>query len=204
MSRLTYSCIRCGSCCSNVNNGEYSKRIPLYPNEVDLLIDFIEKEKSTELANKFKVIEDLVFPDFKNKKILVVTYKFLLSNLKTCPFYSNQFGCKVQEFKPLACLAFPLAIKNIDAFNIQISIDPECLFVKNNYDVLANSDVSRLKSIFGKQYLYAEEFLDKNKRIILYLKKLEQEQAISIPKKITHEQLDLALKNWERMEIRIE
>ncbi len=62
-----YKCRKCGTCCHEVP-GEFVKRIPIYPDEADILIE-IAKERGID----FKIIEDLVFPDVKNHKILVIT-----------------------------------------------------------------------------------------------------------------------------------
>ena len=69
MTELNYACLKCGACCHEI---EYKKRIPLYPEEANFLIE-IAKKRGIAL----KIIEDLVFLDMLNKKILVVTYKIL-------------------------------------------------------------------------------------------------------------------------------
>ena len=109
MSELKYTCMKCGTCCHEVP-GDYVKRIPLYPDEADILIE-VAKERSVP----FLIIEDLVFPDIKNQKILVVTYRIRLDNeTQGCPFYDKNKGCTVHDVKPLACQAYPLALKQID------------------------------------------------------------------------------------------
>jgi Fe-S-cluster containining protein len=110
-----------------------------------------------EIAKKkgiaFKIIEDLVFPDILNKKILVVTYKIRLDNeTQGCPFYDKKNGCSVQEIKPLACKAYPLALKQVDAFNFEISIDPLCNYVIRYYNFLKNTDFDNIKEIFRDEY----------------------------------------------------
>ena len=115
---LKYTCWKCGLCCHEivVNNEGYKKRIPLFPEEADRLIKLAK-----ERAISFKIIEDLVFPDILNKKIIVITWKILLDNPeKSCPFYIPKEGCSIHEIKPLACKAFPLALERIDSFNIEI------------------------------------------------------------------------------------
>ena len=90
MYDLKYKCLRCGQCCFEIKDSPEIKRIPLYPEEVDKLIKIAEKK----LIQEFKVIEDLVFPDSKNKKILVITYRIFLDNTKShCPFYLQEKGC---------------------------------------------------------------------------------------------------------------
>ncbi|GAH49798.1 unnamed protein product, partial [marine sediment metagenome] len=86
----------------------------MYPEEANILIE-IAKKRGIAL----KIIEDLVFPDILNKKILIVTYKILFDKkINGCPFYDNNYGCTVHDTKPLACKAYPLALKGqLDAKN---------------------------------------------------------------------------------------
>ncbi len=191
-----YKCRLCGTCCHEVP-GDYVKRIPIYPDEADKLIN-IAKERNVE----FKIIEDLVFPDIKNEKILILTYRIRLDNEnKGCPFYNNQKGCTVHASKPLACQSYPLALKRVDAFNFEISIDPLCNFVIENYSGLRNLDLQKLKEIFKEEYPKAENFYRKNKKLMLKIRKLETLKKIVIPRKISLEEFNSCLKHWKRQEI---
>ncbi|MFX1389683.1 MAG: YkgJ family cysteine cluster protein [Promethearchaeota archaeon] len=195
---LRYNCRKCGTCCHEVP-GEFVKRIPLYPNEVDKLVE-IAKERNVA----FKVIEDLVFPDIKNEKILILTYRIRLDNEKQgCPFYNDAEGCTVHENKPLACQAYPLALKREDAFNFKISIDPLCNFVIDNYNELEKLDLIQLKEVFKEEYPKAERFYRKNKKLILKIRKLETTGKIEIPQKITLDDFNKYLQNWERKHISV-
>ena len=75
MKNLKYKCMKCGTCCFEVHGSSGKKRIPLYPEEVSKLIKLAKKYDV-----QFNVIEDLVFPDILNQKILVLTYRFILDN----------------------------------------------------------------------------------------------------------------------------
>ncbi|MFX1501720.1 MAG: YkgJ family cysteine cluster protein [Promethearchaeota archaeon] len=195
---IKYKCRKCGTCCHEIP-GDYVKRIPIYPDEADNLIE-IAKERDI----KFKIIEDLVFPDTKNQKILILTYRIRLDNENQgCPFYSAQYGCTVHHTKPLACQAYPLALKRIDAFNFEISIDPLCNFVIKNYNKLENLNLQTLKEIFKEEYPKAEKFYQKNKKLIFKIRKLEAAKEISIPRQITLEEFNLYLQNWERKDISV-
>jgi len=186
----------CGTCCHEVP-GDYVKRIPIYPDEADILIE-IAKERYIE----FKVIEDLVFPDIKNEKILILTYRIRLDNeYQGCPFYNDKNGCTVHDSKPLACQAYPLALKRVDAFNFEISIDPLCNFVIENYNELENLELLKLKEIFKDEYPKAEKFYRKNKKLMFKIRKLEAIKKIVIPSKISLEEFNTYLRNWEREEI---
>lgn len=187
-----------GICCHEIP-GDYVKRIPIYPEEADKLIE-IAKEREIE----FKIIEDLIFPDTKNNKILVLTYRIRLDNeSQGCPFYDKNNGCTVHNIKPLACQAYPLALKQIDAFNFEISIDPLCNFVVNNYEELETVDLENLKKIFQEEYPKAEIFYRKNKRIMFKIRELEVTNQISIPREISLENFNEYLKVWDRKEIRV-
>lgn len=190
--------MKCGICCFEIP-GAYQKRIPLYPEEVEKLIE-VSKQRNI----KFNVIEDLVFPDILNEKILVITYKIKLDNKdECCPFYNKDAGCTIQEIKPIACKAYPLSLKQEDAFHFQISIDPLCSFVVKNYDNLTNIDWNQIKEIFQEEYRNAELHLRKNKKLILKIKQLEHLKKIKISREITIEDFNYYLKNWERVEITI-
>ena len=191
-----YTCKKCGICCHEIP-GDYIKRIPIYPDEADNLIE-IAKKRNVE----FKIIEDLVFPDIKNNKILILTYRIRLDNINQgCPFYSEQIGCTVHDSKPLACQAYPLALKRIDAFNFEISIDPLCNFIIENYNELLNLDLPKLKDIFKEEYPKAERFYRKNKKLMLKIRKLETTKKILIPREISLDEFNTYLQKWEREEI---
>ncbi|MFW9989547.1 MAG: YkgJ family cysteine cluster protein [Candidatus Odinarchaeota archaeon] len=198
---LKYKCWKCGICCHQVKNHEfgYSKRIPIYSDEADKLIE-IAKKRGIE----FKIIEDLVFPDIKNEKILVVTYRIRLDNENQgCPFYNSSSGCTIHDNKPLACQAYPLALKRIDAFNFEISIDPLCNFVIQYYHKLEKVELDDLKEIFENEYPKAEKFYRKNKKLIFKIRKLEALKKIIIPRKINLEEFNKYLKDWDRNHISV-
>ncbi|MFX1280337.1 MAG: YkgJ family cysteine cluster protein [Promethearchaeota archaeon] len=198
MIKLEYKCQLCGTCCHEVP-GDYVKRIPIYPDEADRLIE-IAKERDVD----FKIIEDLVFPDIINEKILVLTYRIRLDNeSKGCPFYNKSKGCTIQDVKPMACQAYPLALKREDAFNFAISIDPLCNFVIKNYDLLKIADLEGLKTIFKEEYPKAETFYRKNKKLMFKIRELEVTNQIKIPQEISIEEFSTYLKQWERKEITV-
>jgi hypothetical protein len=103
----------------------------------------------------------------------------------------------------LACQAYPLALKQIDAFNFEISIDLFCNFVINNNDELETTDLTKLKTIFREEYPKAEIFYRKNKRIMFKIRELEVTNKITIPREISLNHFNEYLKKWDREEIRV-
>jgi len=201
VTELKYICLKCGTCCFinlSFPNADYVKRIPLYPEEVDRLIE-IAKKRQINLMVK----EDLVFPDILNKKILVLTYRFILNENGYCVFYDPKLGCTIHEIKPFACQAYPLALKRIDAFNLEITIDSTCNWVEKHHNKLKNIDYNKIKMIFSEGFKNAEAFLAKNKKLQLHIRRLEAENKIKIARQISIEDFNIALKNWKREEVRI-
>jgi Fe-S-cluster containining protein len=197
MSEFKYKCEQCGLCCYDVE-GSYNKRIPLYIEEVDRLVEIAKKCNIS-----FQVIEDLVFPDIKNKKILVLTYRILLNNSKKrCPFYEEDIGCSIHDSKPISCQAYPLSIKQEDAFHFNISIDPSCTFINKHYDSIKNRNKQEIENIFKQEYQNAEKHLRKNKSLILKIKDLEYGGKIKIARKISINEFEHYLKKWDREEIK--
>lgn len=197
MVNIKYNCLKCGICCYEIMESPGLKRIPLYPEEVNNLIEVAKARKID-----FKVLEDLVFPDILNEKILVLTYRILLNNQDSrCPFYNQNIGCTVHDVKPLACQAYPLSLKQIDAFNFQITIDTLCKWINSNYNSLDKVNLEDLKKIFDEEYPKAERFFKKNKKLILKIRELEAENKIKITRQITLEDFNKALREWNREEI---
>jgi Fe-S-cluster containining protein len=196
---LVYKCMKCGTCCYDLPKSDGIKRIPLYPEEVKKMIN-LAKGKNL----KFQVIEDLVFPDILNKKILVLTYKILFNESHSCPFYEKTTGCTIHDSKPFACQAYPLSLKNIDAFKFELSIDPLCNYVIKNYQALSKLNMDELKTVFLEEYPKAELFFQKNKRLQMEIRALEYKKEILIPREITLKEFDHYLNKWERKEIIVE
>jgi Fe-S-cluster containining protein len=200
MTEFKFRCLMCGTCCHEVpqvDDEPTYKRIPLYPEEL-IRLEKLAEERGIEL----RTIEDVVFPDVKNKRILVLTYRILLDNEeKVCPFHDPKVGCTIQELKPLACYAYPLAVKTLDAFNMEIQIDPLCKFTIENYTNLKGIDGNSIKIIYDTEYNRAKRMLVRNKKAIFNIKILEKEGKIHIPDKIDISDFNRYLKEWDRTEL---
>lgn len=204
---LIYNCLRCGKCCHEVPEEEIEdefrekvpdkafKRIPLFAEEADRLEKYA-KEKNIDLH----LIEDLVFPDIKNQKIIVLTYRIMLDNAeKVCPFYEANTGCRINEDKPLACKAYPLALKTEDAFNMKITIDPLCNFTIDNRLNLEKIDYKNLLKIYQQEFGLAKNLLIRSKQAIIQLMEKQNTGEIVIPQKIDPLEYNKYLKEWDRV-----
>ncbi len=195
-----YICLKCGRCCHEVKGSEDDptyKRIPLYPEEADRL-EAIAKERNIPLH----IIEDVVFPDSKNQRVLVLTWRILLDNdEQVCPFHDPAVGCTIHDQKPLACKAYPLALKSEDAFTSKIEIDPICKFTEMNREFLEQIDFETLKNVYDVEFQHAMNLLKRNKSAIMQLRALEISGKIEIPKTISTEEFNEFLKSKERMVI---
>jgi Fe-S-cluster containining protein len=194
---LKFRCLKCGRCCHEVQGSPDDptyKRIPLYPEEADRL-ERLAKERNIPL----KMIEDLVFPDDKNHKILVLTYRIMLDNEEqVCPFHVPGMGCSIHDQKPLACRSYPLALKTEDAFNMKINIDPLCKFTTVNQEIIEHLTFDKFKQIYDEEFEYAKKHLSRNKQLILHLNIKEREGLIHIPREIDNADFDRYLKEWDR------
>ncbi|MEX2684336.1 MAG: YkgJ family cysteine cluster protein [Candidatus Sigynarchaeota archaeon] len=197
---VEFNCLRCGSCCHEYEfaDGMNFKRIPVFPEELDELEVFAK-----ENGILIKFLEDVVFPDIKNKRIIVVTYRIVLEGSeKCCPFFQASRGCLVNEIKPLACKAYPLAQKKIDAYTQEMYIDPYCRFIEGNEIQVKNAAIENIKSLFASELDFSARLMKKNQEIILKLKQLTVEGKILIPEKVSTNDMDIWLRTWDRAYIK--
>ncbi|GAB4305462.1 MAG: hypothetical protein Kow0069_01270 [Promethearchaeota archaeon] len=190
-----FECMRCGACCQDL------PRIPIFPEETDRLIE-IAKERGIALH----VVEDLVFPDVKRQKILVVTYRIMFDNpAKTCPFYDHDLpGCAVHPDRPASCRAYPLAIKTEDAFTSKVEIGSFCTWTQKYREELERLQAKDLQAVFGGLVSNARALLARNNEIRVRIRVLQQRGVIDVPSRISGSDFDRALKEWDREEIRVE
>lgn len=192
--------MRCGSCCHEYEfaDGTNFKRIPVFPEELDELEAFA-REKDIRI----RFLEDVVFPDTKNSKIIVVTYRIVLEGAeRCCPFFHPPTGCMVNEIKPLACKAYPLAQKKIDAYTQEMYLDPYCRFIEENEAQVREAARENIKTLFGSELDFSANLMKKNQEIILKIKQLTVEGRILIPEKVSPRDLDGWLRVWERVYIK--
>ncbi len=190
-----FACLRCGACCQDL------PRIPIFPEEADRLVE-IAQARDIPLH----LVEDLVFPDAKNNRILVVTYRIMFDNPdKVCPFFEKRsVACKIHPDRPLSCRAYPLAIKTEDAFHSTIEIGSFCTFTQKYHDDLARLSASDVEILFTELFPNARALLNRNNEIRAKIRYLTQKGEIDIPAEISGEDFDRALKEWPRAELRLE
>jgi Fe-S-cluster containining protein len=197
---VKFECLRCGSCCHEYEfaDGENIKRIPIFPEELDELEAFA---RSNGIGIKF--LEDVVFPDTKNKKIIVVTYKVVLEGAdRCCPFFQASTGCRVNKMKPLACKAYPLAQKKVDAYSQELNLDPYCKFIEKHESQFREATSEIIKGMFDPELDFSWRLMEKNQEIILKIKQLTVEGKILIPEMVSPEELDTWLRTWDRVYIK--
>jgi Fe-S-cluster containining protein len=187
----------CGRCCHEVPGSEEDptfKRIPVYPEEADRLEALAEAR-----GIPLRLVEDVVFPDTLNEKILVLTWRIMLDNPEgVCPFHDEGTGCTIHPDRPLACQAYPLAIRAVDAFNSEVDIEPTCTFVQEHWDELRGISIEDLRDAFDVEYLNAMAMLARKKRAAMALRGAEATGKMAIARQFTREQLDQWLRDWDR------
>ena len=64
-------------------------------------------------------------------------------------------------------------------------------------------DLGQMKEVFKEEYLKAENFYRKNKKLIFKIKKLEVVKKIIIPRQISLEEFNTYLQKWDREDISV-
>ncbi len=208
---MKFVCQGCATPCCALREGE-EKKIMLFPEEVA----FLEKQ-AVELDQRLAVLEDLVFPDVKNRIILVASYRLYLEILpsKACGFMRPEnHWCRIQELlgfekKPLVCQAYPIAIKIVDATTREYFLDTGCPFIEEN--VIAYERMKDLKTVaevegflrenFPAEFRAANQIVNRLAWIPLRLRQLEQEGKIRVPDEFSAEEWAEALPSWDRMDL---
>jgi Fe-S-cluster containining protein len=202
-----FKCTGCGVCCKNItetnDEGEeiVSKKIPIYPEEADRLEEIAELRGIDDL----KIVEDFVIPDKKSQKILVIRYKYMLKEGDYCVFSDPETRkCTVYDIRPLVCRSYPISFRDVDAFNKEILLDPDCPGVTPIINELKEITAADLKENFVPESFWAKKLFEREKRSIEVLKQMEYLGEISLEDKFTYEEFNNALLDWERKIIEID
>lgn len=210
---MHFECNGCATPCCALRNSEEEKKIMLFPEEVA----FLETQAIALGKDHFAVIEDLVFPDTLNKKILVGAYRLYLEvhPQLSCDFmHLDTHYCQIHEVlgmeqKPLVCKAYPIAIKTVDATTKEYFLDTGCPFIEEHVDAYINMKEMTtvpeidafLRENFQDEFLAANQIVNRLAWIPLRLRQLEQEGKILVPDKFSAEEWTDALANWERVDL---
>jgi Fe-S-cluster containining protein len=208
---MHFQCNGCATPCCALREGE-EKKIMLFPEEVA----FLEKQ-AVELKQPFAVLEDLIFPDVKNRIILVASYRLYLEMLpsKACGFMRPEnHWCQIQELlgfeqKPLVCQAYPIAIKTVDATTKEYFLDTGCPFIEEHIAAYARlKDFTTVEEVegflrenFPAEYRAACQIVNRLSWIPLRLRQLEQEGKIRVPDEFSAEDWAAALPLWDRIDL---
>lgn len=195
----------CVSCCSSGEGDD--KKILVFPEEVALL-----EGLAVDLGReKFAVIEDLVFPNVKGQTVLVATYKLYFIHDSTCAFLDKSEGkCTIHDSKPLACKAYPIAIKTIDAISKEYFLDTGCQAIQNHLDFYATvkefSDVPAVEAFlcehFPAELEAAKRMRDRMGWISLRLRQREYLGDLQMPEDdFSVVDFEEALENWKREDL---
>ncbi|MBN2151679.1 MAG: hypothetical protein JW839_09550 [Candidatus Lokiarchaeota archaeon] len=208
---MHFKCNGCATPCCATREGE-DKKIMLFPEEVAFL-----EHQAVELARPFAVLEDMIFPDIKNRVILVGSYRIYLEMLPSnaCGFMRQEnHWCMIQELlgleqKPLVCQAYPIAIKTVDATTKEYFLDTGCPFIEEHVVAYARmKDLTTvvevegfLRENFPVEFRAANQIVNRLAWIPLRLRQLEQEGKIQVPDEFTAEEWAEALPAWDRVDL---
>jgi Fe-S-cluster containining protein len=201
-----FKCARCGLCCAKpiieeVENKDIYKKIPIYPEEAELLEE-LAKENNVPL----RMIEDIdaCIPDTKNKKIIVTRYTIIIDDEDNnrCPFSIGE-NCSIYDNRPLVCRAYPISMRELDAFQREIFIDDDCTGIKELRKTVDFSkfNMDDIKAYFPIEYRIAVKLFDKEKQIMFKLKEWQHDKKINLNTKLSVEEFDVALREWDRIDL---
>ncbi|MFX0098210.1 MAG: YkgJ family cysteine cluster protein [Candidatus Hodarchaeota archaeon] len=203
---MKFDCaLDCLNCCT-LEEGE-DKKILVFPEEVSRL-----EGLAVELGkDKFAVIEDLVFPNVKDSTVVVATYKLYFIHDTTCAFLDkNEKRCTIHDSKPLACKAYPIAIKTVDATSKEYFLDTGCQFIEDHLEFYESikelSEIAEVEAFLNENFPFeleaAKKLLDRLNWISLRLRQLEYLSEIEMPENgFSKEDWENALEKWERRDL---
>ena len=210
---MLFECNGCATPCCALRDDEEEKKIMLFPEEVAAL----EAQAIAMCKERFAVIEDLVFPDTLNQKILVGAYRLYLEvhPLLSCDFmYPDTHYCQIHEAlgfeqKPLVCKAYPIAVKTVDAVTKEYFLDTGCPFIEEHAEAYVKmKDLTSVPEVeaflqenFPQEFLAANQIVNRLAWIPLRLRQLEEEGVIKIPDEFSAEEWADALAKWERVDL---
>ena len=205
--------MRCGLCChypSAPLPGEepIEKKICVYPEEARIL-----ERIAQERGIKLRLLEDLVMPDVQNHRILVGRYQILPDSRNACPFYEEERDpanskrhvarCSIHAERPLACRAYPLAVRRLDSFNQKFFIDPDCPVIKADLASYKSLKPEHLSFAFPFEKEWAIKQDAREQAVFLEVRGLMQQGKVRVAGNLPNADYERALQNWDRQDIEI-
>jgi len=206
-----FTCTRCGLCCHYPpppapGETPVEKKICVYPEEARVL-ERIAGERGVSL----RLLEDLVMPDVQNKHILVGRYQILPDERNACPFYAEDpdpvmpgkmlAQCSIHADRPLACRAYPLAVRRLDSFTQKFFIDPECPAIQSQLAAFKNIKPEEITVTFPVEKSWAVKQDAREQAVFLEVRGLMQRGKVCITENFTPAEYESALRDWERTDI---
>ncbi len=188
-----FVCSRCANCCHFPPDLE--KKIPVYPEEATVL-----ETQAAQMGVPLRLLEDFVLPDTKNQKILVARYQLLPDENGVCPFLGGE-GCRIYEFRPLACRAYPLSLKMVDAFTREFFIDKMCPVISERAGEIETMAPKDMSALFPAENRWARKLNARETQISLDIRLKAQAGEIFIPEEISTEDLETAIREWDRVDL---
>ena len=140
----TFSCQRCGKCCSNMDN---------------LALFEWEKERLQRLSQHHGIDLD-IRPGITAKagKMTIILQWGLKSKTGVCPFLKTNEdgsrGCAIYDDRPMVCRAFPLSRSGLNGIDELISMDcPSATIPFDDEEKVARSEFfTRMKGYYGEVF----------------------------------------------------
>jgi Fe-S-cluster containining protein len=193
-----FTCTRCGLCCHYPpapapGEEPVEKKICVYPEEARVL-ERIAGERGVQL----RLLEDLVMPDVQNKR-------------NACPFYAEDRDptspgkhlarCTIHAERPLACRAYPLAVRRLDSFTQKFFIDPDCPAIQAQLAAFKGIKPEEVTMAFPTEKAWAQKQDAREQAVFLEVRCLAQQGKARIPENFPNADYEVALRDWERVEI---
>lgn len=198
-----FSCQTCGNCCrTKLINLTHNDTKRILDNRTDLkvsdFIDYININKNTEDYNHADK-----FVSENHKEMIALKKK---KDKNECIFLDTENKCSINQFKPLACKAWPFVIRETDN-KLMWSIH-EREFIKNNcsHILIENNNISEIENtikdfkkdrsaFFETIYKWNNYENNKNKKFIDYALKNSNKNISDYKNNINQKIIDIFSEN---------
>jgi Fe-S-cluster containining protein len=197
-----FRCLRCGSCCCPKIEPDKTRYIPIYLDELEVIL-----QKSRDLQKSIKLRPDLVYADRLNSQLIETTFELIVYD--ECEFYNTDSkSCIIYQDRPLTCKAFPVLTWRPDGHRKYLQINSKCKFVSQNI-WLYDCSYSELETFFPNEYKYAKDLMDTGREILHKILQLESDGIIDIGFLRNNREIfglnvninNKSFKNWKRIKL---